>query len=97
MVRSLNTSQARAVHQYAPQEQYNDIHDGDTNEEIEMEPAPMVFPNLIMVPDDEEDLEEMIPEEDEPAEQPNLEEQAPGEGRDHLDQEMEEEEQEQEE
>jgi hypothetical protein len=35
-----------------------------------------------MVPDDEEDPEEMIPEEDEPAEQPNLEEQAPGEGQD---------------
>jgi hypothetical protein len=73
------------------------LHDGDTDEEIEMEPAPMVFPNLIMVPDDEEDPEEMIPEEDEPAEQPNLEEQAPGEDQDHLDQEMEEEEQEQEE
>jgi hypothetical protein len=27
----------------------------------------MVFPNLIMVPDDEEDPEEMIPKEDEPA------------------------------
>jgi hypothetical protein len=97
MVRSLKTSLAGAAHQYAPQEQYNDIHDGDTDEEIEMEPAPMVFPNLIMVPDDEEDPEEMIPEEDEPAEQPNLEEQAPGEDQDHLDQEMEEEEQEQEE
>jgi hypothetical protein len=50
----------------------------------------MVFPNLIMVPDDEEDPEEMIPEEDKPAEQPNLEEQVPGEDQDHLDQEMEE-------
>jgi hypothetical protein len=96
MVRGLRTSHAGAVHQYAPQEQYNDFHDGDTDEEIEMEPAPMVFPNLIMVSDDEEDPEEMIPEEDEPAEQPNLEEQAPGEDQDHLDQEMEEEEQEQE-
>jgi hypothetical protein len=76
MVRSLKTSQGGAVHQYAPQEQYNDLHDGDTDEEIEMEPAPMVFPNLIMMPDDEEDLEEMIPEEDELAEQPNLEEEA---------------------
>jgi hypothetical protein len=92
MVRSLKTSQAGAVHQYAPQEQYNDFHDGDKDEEIEMEPAPMVFPNLIMVPDDEEGPEDMIPEEDEPAEPPNLEEQAPGEGQDHLDQEMEEEE-----
>jgi hypothetical protein len=96
MVRSLKTSHAGTAHQYAPQEQYNDFHDGDTDEEIEMEPAPMVFPNLIMVPDDEEDPEEMIPEEDEPAEQPNHEEQAPGEDQDHLDQEMEEEEQEQE-
>jgi hypothetical protein len=97
MVRSLKTSLAGAVHQYAPQEQYNNFHDGDTDEEIEMEPAPMVFPNLIMVPDDEEDPEEMILEEDEPAEQPNEEEQAPGEDQDHLDQEMEEEEQEKEE
>jgi hypothetical protein len=68
------------------------------DEEIEMEPAPMVFPNLIMVPHDEEDPEEMVPEEDEPAEQPNLEEQAPGEElEDHLDQEMEEEEEEEQE
>jgi hypothetical protein len=94
MVRDLKTSHAGAVHQYAPQELYNDFHEGDTDEEIEMEPAPMVYPNLIMVPDDEEDPEEMIPEEDEPTEQPNLEEQAPGEDQDHLDQEMEEEEQE---
>jgi hypothetical protein len=64
MVRSLKTSQGGEVHQYAPHEQYNDFHDGDTDEEIEMEPAPMVFPNLIMVPNDEEDPEEMIPEED---------------------------------
>jgi hypothetical protein len=97
MVRSLKTSQAGAVHQYAPQEQYNDLHDGDTDEQIEMEPAPMVYPNLIMVPHDEEDPEEMIPEEDELAEQPNLEEQAPRDDEDHLDQEMEKEEQEQEE
>jgi hypothetical protein len=38
------------------------------DEEIEMEPAPMVVSNLIMVSDDEEDPEEMILEEDEPAE-----------------------------
>jgi hypothetical protein len=94
MVCRLKTSHASAVHQYAPQEQYKDFHDGDTDEEIEMEPAPMVVPNLIMVSDDEEDPEEMIPEEDEPAEQPNLKEQAPGEDlEDHLDLEMEEEEQ----
>jgi hypothetical protein len=57
MVRRLKTSHAGAAHQYAPQEQYNDFHDGDTDEEIEMEPAPMVVPNLIMVSDDEEDPE----------------------------------------
>jgi hypothetical protein len=38
------------------------------DEEIEMEPAPMVVSNLIMVSDDEEDPEETILEEDEPAE-----------------------------
>jgi hypothetical protein len=98
MVRRLKTSHAGAAHQYAPQEQYNDFHDGDTDEQIEMEPAPMVVPNLIMVSDDEEDPEEMIREEGEPAEQPNLEEQAPGEDlEDQLDLEMEEEEQEQDE
>jgi hypothetical protein len=70
----LKTSHAGAAHQYALQEQYNDFHDRDTDEEIEMELAPMVVPNLIMVSDDEEDPEEMIPEEDEPAEQPNQEE-----------------------
>jgi hypothetical protein len=97
MVRRLKTSHAGAVHQYALQEQYNDFHDGDTDEEIEMEPSPVDVPNLIIVSDEEEDPEEMIPEEDEPAEQPNLEEQAPGEDlEDHLDLEMEEEEQEQE-
>jgi hypothetical protein len=59
-----------------------------------MEPAPVVVPDLVMVSDDEEDPEEMIPEEDEPADQPNQEEQAPGEDlEDHLDPEMEEEEQ----
>jgi hypothetical protein len=97
MVRYLKTSHAGAVHRYASQEQYHDFHDGDTDEEIEMELAPLVVPNLIIVSDKEEDLEEMIPEEDEPTEQPNLEEQAPGEDlEDHPDQEMEEEEQEQE-
>jgi hypothetical protein len=34
MVRRLKTSHAGAAHQYAPQEQYNDFHDGDTDEEI---------------------------------------------------------------
>jgi hypothetical protein len=72
MVRRLKTSHAGAAHQYAPQEQYHDFHDGDTDEEIEMEPAPVAVPDLVMVSDDEEDPEEMIPEEDEPADQPNL-------------------------
>jgi hypothetical protein len=55
MVRHLKNNHAGAAHQYAPQEQYNDFHDGDTDEEIEMEPGPMVVPNLIMVFDDDED------------------------------------------
>jgi hypothetical protein len=98
MVCHLKTSHAGADHQYAPQEQYFDFHDGGTDEEIEMDPAPVVVPNLVMVYDDEEDPDEMIPEEDEPADQPNQEEQAPGkEPEDHPDPEMEEEEQEQDE
>jgi hypothetical protein len=73
------------------------LHDGDTDEEIVMEPVPVAAPDLIMVSDDEEDPEEMIPEEDEPADQPNQEEQAPGEDlEDHHGPEVEEEEQEQE-
>jgi hypothetical protein len=96
MVRRLRTSHAGA-HQYAPQAQYHDFHDGDTDEEIVMDPAPVAAPDLIMVSDDEEDLEEMIPEEDKSADQPNQEEQALGEDlEDHLDPEEEEEEQEQE-
>jgi hypothetical protein len=59
------TSHAGAAHQYAPQEQYHDFHDGDTNEEIMMEPAPVAAPELIMVSDDEEDPEEVNPEEGE--------------------------------
>jgi hypothetical protein len=73
MVRRLKTSHAGAAHQYAPQEQYNNFHDGDTDEEIEMEPAPVVVPDLVLVSDDEEDPKEMIPEGDEPADQPNQE------------------------
>jgi hypothetical protein len=73
------------------------LHDGDTDEEIVMEPVPVAAPDLIMVSDDEEDPEEMIPEEDEPADQPNQEEQEPGEDlEDHHGPEVEEEEQEQE-
>jgi hypothetical protein len=67
MVRRLKTSHAGAIHQYAPQEQYNDFHDGDTDEEIEMEPAPVAIPDPILVSDDEEDPEEMDSEEGEPA------------------------------
>jgi hypothetical protein len=67
MVRRLKTSHAGAIHQYAPQEQYNDFHDGDTDEEIEMEPAPVAVPDPILVSDDEEDPEEMNLEEGEPA------------------------------
>jgi hypothetical protein len=98
MVRRLKTSHAGAVHHYAPQEQYNDFHDGDTDEEIEMEPAPVAAPDPILVSDDEEDPEEVNPEEGEPAVQPNQEEQVLGEDlEDHHGPEVEEEEQEQEE
>jgi hypothetical protein len=97
MVRRLKTSHAGAAHQYAPQEQYHDFHDGDTDEEIVMEPAPVAAPDPIMVSDDEES-EEVNPEEGEPADQPNQEEQAPGEDlEDHHGPEVEEEEQEQDE
>jgi hypothetical protein len=46
-----------AIHQYARQENYNDIYDGDTNEEMEMEAPPAVValalaPELIIVPDE---------------------------------------------
>jgi hypothetical protein len=41
MVHRLRTSHASAAHQDAPQEQYHDFHDGDTDEEIVMEPAPV--------------------------------------------------------
>jgi hypothetical protein len=79
MVRRLKTSHTSAGHQYAPQEQYHDFHDRDTDEEIVMEPAQVAAPDPILVSDDEEDSEEMNPEEGEPADQPNHEEQAPGE------------------
>jgi hypothetical protein len=60
MVRRLKTSHAGAVHQYAPQEQYGDFHDGDTDEEIVMEPTLVAAPDPILVTDDEEDTEEVI-------------------------------------
>jgi hypothetical protein len=60
-----------AAHQYAPQEEYNDFHDGDTDEEIKMEAAPVAAPDLIVVSDDEEDLGEVNPEGGEPVDQPN--------------------------
>jgi hypothetical protein len=60
-----------------------------------MEPAPVAVPDPILVSDDE-DPEEMDSEEGEPVDQPNQEEQAPGEDlEDHIDPEVEEEEQEQ--
>jgi hypothetical protein len=74
MVRPLKTSHAGAAHQYASQEQYHDFHDGDTNEEIVMDPAPVAVPDLIMVSDDEEDPEEVNPEEGETADQQDQEE-----------------------
>jgi hypothetical protein len=73
MVRRLTTSHAGAGHQYAPQEQYHDFHDGDTDEKIEMEHAPVAVPDPIFVSDDEEDPEEVNPEEGEPADQPSQE------------------------
>jgi hypothetical protein len=79
MVRRLKPSHTGAAHQYAPQEEYNDFHEGDTYEEIEMEAALVAAPDLIVVSDDEEDPEEVNPEEGEPADQPNQQEQAPGE------------------
>jgi hypothetical protein len=66
MVRRLKTSHAGAAHQFAPQEEYNDFHDGDTDEEIEMEATLVAAPDLIVVSDDEEDPEEVHPEEGEP-------------------------------
>jgi hypothetical protein len=79
MVRHLKPSHTSAAHQYAPQEEYNDFHDGDMDEEIKMEAATVVAPDLIVVSDDEEDPEEVNPEEGELVDQPNQEEQAPGE------------------
>jgi hypothetical protein len=79
MVRRLNRSHAGASHHYAPQEEYNDFHGGDTNEAIEMEAAQVAAPDLIAVSDDEEVPEEVNPEEGAPVDQPNQEEQALGE------------------
>jgi hypothetical protein len=98
MVHRLKPSDAGAAHQYAPQEEYNDFHDGDTDKEIEMEATPVAAPDLIVVSDDEEDPEEVNPEEGELANQPNQEEQVPGEDLDdHHGPEVEEEVQEQDE
>jgi hypothetical protein len=63
MVRRLKPSHAGAAHQYAPQEEYNDFRDGDTDEEIKMEAAPVAAPYLIIVSDDKEDPKEVNPEE----------------------------------
>jgi hypothetical protein len=62
MVHRLKTSHAGAAHQYASQEEHNDFHGGDTDEEMEMDAAPVAAPGLIVVSDDEEDLEEVNPE-----------------------------------
>jgi hypothetical protein len=43
----MKPSHAGAAHQYAPREEYRDFHDGDTDEEIEMEAAPVAAPDLI--------------------------------------------------
>jgi hypothetical protein len=71
MVLHLKTSHTGAAHQYAPQEQYHDFHDGDTDEEIVMEPAPVAAPDPIMVSDDEEEPKEVNPEEGGPVDQQN--------------------------
>jgi hypothetical protein len=55
MVHRLKTSHAGAIHQYAPQEDYNDYHEGDTDEEIMMEAPPVAAPGTIVVSEDEED------------------------------------------
>jgi hypothetical protein len=77
MVRHLKTSHTGAVHQYPPQEDYLDYHEGDTDEEKMMEASPVAAPGKIIVLDDDEDPEEVIPEEEEQAEQQDQEEQAP--------------------
>jgi hypothetical protein len=91
MVRHLKTSQASVVHRYAPQEDYLNYHEGDTDEEIMMEASPVVSPGAIVVSYDEEDPEEVIPEEEQ-VDQQDQEEQAPD---DHHEQVEEEEVQEQ--
>jgi hypothetical protein len=62
MVRRLKPSHDGAAHQYAPQEEYSDFHDGDTDEKIEMEAAPVAASDLIVVSNVEEDPEEVNPE-----------------------------------
>jgi hypothetical protein len=54
MVCRLKTSHAGAIHQYAPQEDYIDYHEGDTDEEIMMEASPVAAPGTIVVSDDED-------------------------------------------
>jgi hypothetical protein len=50
----LKTSHAGAIHQYAPQEDYIDYHEGDTDEDIMMEASPVAAPGTIVVSDDED-------------------------------------------
>jgi hypothetical protein len=92
MVHHLKTSHASSIHQYAPQEDYSDYHEGDTDEKILMEAPPVAAHGAIVVSDDEEDPEEVIPKEEEQDGQQDQEEQAPD---DHHEQVEEEEVQEQ--
>jgi hypothetical protein len=92
MVRHLKTSHIGAIHQYAPQEDYNDYPEGDTDEEIMMEATPVATPGTIVVSDDEEDPKEVILEEEEQDAQQDQEEQAPRSGQDDLHKQVEEDE-----
>jgi hypothetical protein len=65
MVHRLKTLHAGAIHQYAPQLEYNDYHEGDTDKEIVMGALPVAAPEPIVVLDDEEDPEEVILEDKE--------------------------------
>ena len=64
MVRRLKTARMGTAHQYAPQEDYNNLHDGDTDEEIEVNSPPAATtpapaPVSIIEPDEEDPEEEV--------------------------------------
>ena len=64
MVRRLKTARKSTAHQYAPQEDHNSLHVGDTDEEIEVNSSPATTtpapaPVSIIEPD-EEDPEEDV-------------------------------------